>query len=519
MSARTRCVAALVLALVLIFGAVPPVYAAQDYYEYLDNLWDNTIANRKAQGTNEALHTFQTADPAFVAHDEDWAVFLATAGKTYQMSALPDVGSSANPVLAIWDTNGTVELARSDDAVLGRPDARIDWTCPFTGLYSVQAIDWYGPSQGAGYELNISNATDLPAWTVTRPNAPDRYELAANVAAAGWPGWAGVKHVIVACGADRAAADPLAASGLAGVYDAPILLVQTDPSRTVVPGVTKNTLAAIRAATGAKPEIHVVGGPASVTPAQLNVLKAYDKNGVIDRIGGADRYQVAANIAARMRSVLGAAYPKTAIYVNGRDAAYFWDALAAGPIAFKQHFPLLLTTKSEIPVATNAQRKFYTTKYAVGTPTEFVPALATTLGATRIGWDAADGPSYRREVLARRLAEYAAAPSRRWLGYDDEYAFRDVAFANRLADSLVGGAFMGKKGGAMLYTHSATLLDPIYLSIKYHGRPTGYNSEFLVGRRRMTGGGGARVWILGGNASVSDWLFQRIQVLTGSLVG
>ena len=78
---------------------------------------------------------------------------------------------------------------------------------------------------------------------------------------------------------------------------------------------------------------------------------------------------------------------------------------------------------------------------------------------------------------------------------------------------------MGKKGGAMLYTYSATQLDPAFLQVKYQGRPTGYDSEFLVGRRRMTGGEGARVWILGGNASVSDWLFQRIQVMTGSLLG
>ena len=46
----------------------------------------------------------------------------------------------------------------------------------------------------------------------------------------------GIHHVIIASGRDQAAADPLAASGLAGVYDAPLLLVRGDWPSTLPPG-------------------------------------------------------------------------------------------------------------------------------------------------------------------------------------------------------------------------------------------------------------------------------------------
>jgi len=322
-----------------------------------------------------------------------------------------------------------------------------------------------------------------------------------------------VTDVVVACGADKAAADPLAASGLAGVYNAPILLVQTDPTRVVVPAATQAALAAIKTATGVKPQIHVVGGPASVTAGQLAVLKGYDKDGVVDRIGGADRYAVAAGVAARMRSVLGAAYPKTALFCNGHDAAFFWNALAAGPIAYTAHYPILLTTKSGVPAVTTAQKGYYTKRYLVGTPVDTYDALKSALPATRIGWKAADGSVYDRVLVARSVVETAAAAD--WIGYGDAYSLGDYGYANRLADSLVGGAFMGRRGGVLQFTYSATDLDqPRQVAIYGADHPVGWNEDFLVARRDM--GLSPDAWILGGTTSIQPAVQTEITRLLGA---
>ncbi|TLM79415.1 MAG: hypothetical protein FDZ75_08860, partial [Actinobacteria bacterium] len=58
-----------------------------------------------------------------------------------------------------------------------------------------------------------------------RLDGENRYSTAVEIAKEGFPGWEGVDTVVIASGDDRAAADPLAASGLCWLYDAPLLLV------------------------------------------------------------------------------------------------------------------------------------------------------------------------------------------------------------------------------------------------------------------------------------------------------
>ena len=105
-----------------------------------------------------------------------------------------------------------------------------------------------------------------PSVETSRMPGADRYKVARNMAIEAFPGLAGTRHVIIACGSDRAMADPLSASGLAGVYNAPVLLVQND-RRVVVPAATLQTLSAMKSANGPL-AIHIVGGPTSVTPGQ-----------------------------------------------------------------------------------------------------------------------------------------------------------------------------------------------------------------------------------------------------------
>jgi putative cell wall-binding protein len=186
--------------------------------------------------------------------------------------------------------------------------------------------------------------------------------------------------------------------------------------------------------------IHIVGGPASVTPGHVAVLRAY---GTIDRIGGADRYAVAAGVAARMRSVLRGAYPRTALVANGNMAAYFFNALAASPVAAKGHFPILLVKNGSVPPATASALGSYATRYVIGDSSAVnATAYAQAGGTSRLG--GAD-----RFAVAVSVAEHFTAGG--------PLTWNHVGVAARLPDALTGGASLGLLGGPILFIDPSSL--------------------------------------------------------------
>lgn len=273
--------------------------------------------------------------------------------------------------------------------------------------------------------------------TTEQMAAPDRYGVAANLALEAHPGYTGIKNVVIASGLDRSAADPLSASGLAGVYDAPILLVRQD-----LPTLPSATFTALRKIALANPttkvNVWIVGGPASVPEAlkaQITLaLGGAAHTGPYVRFSGLDRYQVSSAVAAHVRGKTGA---KSCFVTNGSAAMYFWDALAVSPVAYQKHFPILLSTASFPPASVAAEAANYTAKYVIGDTTHVNESVRASLVADRIsGGNRAD--------VARRFSEIAW--SRGWIGLDK------VAIGNKLADSLAGGVAIGTMGGTMLYT-------------------------------------------------------------------
>src|SRR5205807_1384617 len=72
----------------------------------------------------------------------------------------------------------------------------------------------------------------------------------------------------------------------------------------------------------------------------------------VGRIGGTDRYETSTLIArgANTRQTGGTVGgSKTAIFATGEN---FPDALAAGPIAFRNDLPILLVTHDTLPATT-----------------------------------------------------------------------------------------------------------------------------------------------------------------------
>jgi VCBS repeat-containing protein len=323
-----------------------------------------------------------------------------------------------------------------------------------------------------------------------RVDGADRYEVAAALAAMQGPGYDDTTHVIIASGLDAAAADPLSASGITGIYDAPLLLVRGDWSRTL-PTATRNELIDIGNGNGDRPvRVHIVGGPKSVPDSLKSVILGYLPAGsTIERIDGADRYAVAANVSTRMRTVLGGSAPTTAFVTNGSDPRYFWSALAASPVTARQHFPILPVKRTSIPGPISAVLPAYTTRIIVAGSEIDSGTVGTALQGPGITVERIGGADRYR--IALNFANRALAEG--WLHV------ANVAIAAKIPDALTGGSTFGSVGldGPILYTAS-----------------TGLNAStqvFLTTRQSEI----VHCYVIGGTASIPPGVYAQIAAALG----
>ncbi|KRE62250.1 cell wall-binding repeat-containing protein [Nostocoides sp. Soil756] len=170
-----------------------------------------------------------------------------------------------------------------------------------------------------------------PGVTVHRLGGADRYAVAGAVAREIRSRRA-TPTVVVASG--TAIADALGASGPAAALYYPILLT----SASGVPAATRAALDDTGATIA-----HVVGGPASVSPAVETALEA--RGMTVRRLGGADRYEVAATVATYYRPRF--ALPSEIVMTSGANEALA-DSLAAGSLKRL----MVLTAPTGVPAAT-----------------------------------------------------------------------------------------------------------------------------------------------------------------------
>ncbi|MDZ4167183.1 MAG: cell wall-binding repeat-containing protein [Coriobacteriia bacterium] len=300
------------------------------------------------------------------------------------------------------------------------------------------------------YRFRVLNAANDRFWNlqmyeavsaqyVTRTAGPTRYETAVESAVLAHPDWTGVEHVIIASGEEVSQPDALAAAGLVGLYDAPLLLTQQGSLTAVT-----------RAALLAMPDgvqVHIVGGPVAVSSTVMAAIATLDGIGGVDRISGADRYETAVAVGVRMKSVLGAEFPTSAFVVNGQTPGNFFDSLIASPASVSTHYPILFVRPDSVPAVTSAAIASLgiTRPYIVGGPAAVAPQVATALGipaGDRI-WGA------NRFATAVAFAERAQIEA--WL--DLTY----VGVAQTIVDALSGGASAGGLNGPMLLTNRDSL--------------------------------------------------------------
>lgn len=332
-----------------------------------------------------------------------------------------------------------------------------------------EASDLVGGDYNGRSDLFVAR---FGARTYERVAGRDRYTTAVEVSKRAFPLGAG--SVVLATG--RNWPDALGGSALAGVVGGPLLL--TEPER-----LTPATRAEIERL-GAT-NVHVLGGVASVSSAVEAELKTMLGAASVKRIGGRDRYETGAAVAAEVVRLQGAAFSGEVLVATGGN---FPDALAGAPLAAAYGRPIVLVNPASGSFA--------------------LPAGTT--GATILG-----GPvSVRSSVQSKLIASLGAGNVRRISGADRyeaasniaQWGVEDlgqswngvsVATGETFPDALTGGVMAARSGSVIVLSRSAVL------------------SPQPASRLRIAAGSIGAVRIVGGPVSVSEAVYSSVKKALG----
>lgn len=221
---------------------------------------------------------------------------------------------------------------------------------------------------GGTESVSSSVATQLRAHatsgTVLRRSGGDRYATAADLSAS----W-GTNVPVVYVANGMVFPDGLAGSARAAHMNGPVLLTRADS----VPSSTREAMQRLKPA-----RVVVLGGTTSVNTAVASQLAGLTRTGNLQRVGGDDRYQLAAALAA--------------YYPTGLDTVYvatgetYQDALAAAARAGADGAPVVLVRSTSIPNSTRQVLRDLKPKslVVVGGTTTISSAVATQLSRIMI---------------------------------------------------------------------------------------------------------------------------------------
>ncbi|MGB5936958.1 MAG: ExeM/NucH family extracellular endonuclease, partial [Ornithinimicrobium sp.] len=193
----------------------------------------------------------------------------------------------------------------------------------------------------------LSQIETVTGAQVGRIAGPNRYATAAELAV----DWEGEEIDTVYVASGMMFADALSVGPLAGIEDSPVLLTK---EQTLSP----ETAAALQRLEPRR--IIFLGGSTRIGNSVLAAALPYADN--VGRLYGADRYETAAKVAARIE------VGERAFLASGEG---FPDALAGGVVAGSQDAPLLLTPSTTLAPAT------------ADSVTDRAPKMVTAVGGPR----------------------------------------------------------------------------------------------------------------------------------------
>jgi putative cell wall-binding protein len=324
---------------------------------------------------------------------------------------------------------------------------------------------------------------------VARLAGRDRYQTAVRVSERDFAD--GADTVVIASGAGFA--DALSAAGLAGAYDAPVLLVP----KVSLPAEVRAEIVRLGAT-----RCLVVGGPAVVDGSVLAAIDAIPGMQTPKRIWGQDRYATSALVADAVFTKDGIIDFPTVTYANeslalaaiARGDAYP-DALALAPIAWAAKMPILLTNPGYLPVPIDDRLPGGAAplliQYVVfaGGSKAISDAVYTYVDGILPGNTCQRIWGNDRYETAKKIADWSDGSP--WLSYEAV----GVATGVNFPDALGGGAGIAKGGGVLLMTEPRRL--------------TPITAAQLAAKRAVT----HEVQVFGGTAAVTDPVLAQIRAL------
>lgn len=238
--------------------------------------------------------------------------------------------------------------------------------------------------------------------------------------------------------------DALAGGYLAGVFDAPVLLVSQQ-------NIQDDTLAAL-AELGVS-EITILGGTQAISAeSETRLEDEFDYE--VDRIQGPTRFETAAMIATEGGAVGEIDGERTAFVATGIN---FADALTAGPLAYDGNFPIFLTPSQGLHPATEAAlADLEIDRVLLLGGTNAVSADVEEEIRDAIGGDADSVTRLEGTTRIETAAEVAG------------FAITDLGFTpfehgwargNDFADALTIGPRLGELGGPLLLVPTPNVVD------------------------------------------------------------
>ncbi len=225
--------------------------------------------------------------------------------------------------------------------------------------------------------------------------------------------------------------DALAASGLAGTYNCPIVLT----SSNALSAEASEEISRLGAST-----VYIVGGENSVSAAAADTLKAM--NLTVERIAGDDRYATALavyNAGAGSWGSSGKGTAKTAIIAAGGS---FPDTLSASSYAWWSTTPIFLSSSSGLDAATQSaiEQGGFNRILIVGGPNS-VPTSVEDWARGVASTERLAGDN--RYATSVEFATWAA---------DEGMSFNNagIATGSNFPDALAGGALCGVRGSVVL---------------------------------------------------------------------
>lgn len=327
------------------------------------------------------------------------------------------------------------------------------------------------------------------SFTLTRLAGSDRFGTAQQVAT---KAFASAATAIMATGFNFP--DALAASFLAGNQSggAPILLTTVhDP----IPAATMSALSTLKVK-----NVIIVGGSSAVgddvqsTLAGTSSTNSSGGNLNVSRIAGATRYDTMQAIDTASGTTVGTFNgKKTAFIATGQN---FPDALGAGPVAYAEKFPIILTETSGITSQTQS--------------------TLSTLGIQQVmilGGTAAVSSAAEKQINAMGIPtvhRFAGANRSDTSKLLADYAITNFAFKNTAVDVASGDQSYGGADALTSGSLGGTLSTPTIITntVADAGQTTAFAAEH---QSTLAAG-----FALGGTAPLPDSIVQAIEQAGGN---